>query len=144
MAIPNMLNGFFAQSKSQHPFKEQLLEMLKCLVQEFPHVYIVLDALDECTRRDELLRTLKTLTACDLQNLHLLLTSRRERDIEESLGRLADGRNFVPLELATVDTDILAYVSQRLAEDVKLAKWNAVPEIRQEIELIISSKANGM
>ncbi|KAF7363214.1 HET-domain-containing protein [Mycena venus] len=49
------------------------------ILKEFTEpVYIVLDALDECSERDRLLTTIITILDADLPNLHLLLTSRPE------------------------------------------------------------------
>ncbi|KAJ6547770.1 hypothetical protein DFH09DRAFT_1170518 [Mycena vulgaris] len=41
-------------------------------------VYIVLDALDECSERDQLLNAIGKIVDADLPNVHLLLTSRPE------------------------------------------------------------------
>lgn len=57
------------------------------MIQEFPQTYIILDALDECADREGLMEVLEKIAGWKLQNLHLLVTSRKERDIERSLDR---------------------------------------------------------
>lgn len=51
-------------------------------------MYLVLDALDECITRSTLLKGLEEMDHWDLPNLHILVTSREETDIEDSLGCL--------------------------------------------------------
>jgi hypothetical protein len=62
-----------------------LLEIIPQVMQQFTHVYVVLDALDECTQRPELMDVLETVAGWQLDNMHLLMTSWKERDIESSL-----------------------------------------------------------
>ncbi|KAG4435500.1 hypothetical protein IFR05_009020 [Cadophora sp. M221] len=52
---------------------------------EFDQVYIVLDALDECTEGSKLLRRLKKFFETHTDKLHLIVTSRKERIIEQYL-----------------------------------------------------------
>jgi hypothetical protein len=121
-----------------------LLQATKEAAQEFTHVYIVLDALDECTQRLELMDMLKTVAGWQLNNLHLLMTSRKERDIERSLEDYVKEENAVCLQRDVVDQDIQRYVQQRLHDDKGLAKWNKDAAIRQEIEAALMHGARGM
>ena len=56
-----------------------------------------------------------------------MITSRREKDIEEQLGSIANYN--INIQSAIVDEDIRIYVRDRLATDGKLKKW---PEKVQE------------
>jgi hypothetical protein len=112
-------------------------------MQEFPQLYIVLDALDECTDRSELMAILERVAGWKLDGSHLLITSRKERDIESSLDTI-DTQNSVGLQSKLVDGDILKYVRQRVSDDKNLSKWQKDPETRQEIEIAVMKGAHGM
>ncbi|KAF2681187.1 hypothetical protein K458DRAFT_433717 [Lentithecium fluviatile CBS 122367] len=87
-----------------------------------PKVYIFLDALDECTQRSELLDVLEAVAGWQLQNLHLLMTSRKEQDIESSLKGYVDEGDTGCLQSDVVDKDIQRYVQQRLSDDKSLIR----------------------
>jgi hypothetical protein len=101
-------------------------------MQEFARVYVVLNALDECTKRAELMDVLKTMDEWRLQNLHLLMTSRKERDIENSLEGYVKEEDTVCLQRNVVDKDIQRYVQQRLSDDKGLAKLDEQRGLRRK------------
>jgi hypothetical protein len=113
-------------------------------MQQFTHVYIVLDALDECTQRLNLIHMLETIAMRQPDNMHLLMTSRKERDIESSLGSYIEADDMICLQRDIVDKDILRYVQQSLRDDKRLQKWNKDPDLRQEIEAALVQGACGM
>ncbi|KAH9208851.1 hypothetical protein DL95DRAFT_311039, partial [Leptodontidium sp. 2 PMI_412] len=126
------------------PSPDSLLNALHGLLQEFPHAYIILDALDECGSRKRLMAILKKLSMGQMSGLHLLCTSRREGDIEATLGRILDSRNVLCIPTDAVDHDIESYVRQRLSDDDGLQKWRDDGIIRQKIESALLSGAHGM
>lgn len=121
-----------------------LLELLRQAFQELPNVYIVLDALDVCRQLAVLLDIFATMTGWQLENLHLLITSRKKRDIEDAIGRFLDKEDTVSLQSDVVDRDIHRYVQQRLSNDQSLAKWRKNPTLKQEIESTLAREACGM
>ncbi|CAI6339356.1 unnamed protein product [Periconia digitata] len=143
---PTSITTFFSSfeiGKQELPLGA-LLEVLHKIIQEFPRIYIVLDALDECSDRVELLGVLDDISTWQLKNLHILLTSRRERDIEAVLNTFVDQQNIVCLQSELVDKDIERYVQQRLLDDTQLVKWAKDVTLRHEIELTIMRGAQGM
>ena len=69
----------------QQPSVKQLQNTLRDVLDGFLHAYIVIDALDECIDREKTLSWVNTLvsdTERAARNLHILVTSRPERDIE--------------------------------------------------------------
>lgn len=92
-----------SQNPKQQPFSVALLLALWQSIKEDAAAYIVLDALDECNDRVELLEALETIANWQLENLHVLVTSRRERDIELSLEPFVDPKNTVSLQSNLVD-----------------------------------------
>lgn len=144
--IPGDLDTLFSSCKNgqQEPSLDALLNVMRQMTKDFPQVFIVLDALDECAYRTELMSILETMTGWQLPNLHLLVTSRRERDIENSLESFVTQENTICLQSEVVDRDIQKYVRQRLSDDKNLNKWHKDPTIRQEIEEAIMEGAHGM
>jgi Cdc6-like AAA superfamily ATPase len=128
----------------RQPALHALEEVLQQIIQDFPHVYIVLDALDECSEREGLTTMLELLAAWHLQNLHILLTSRRERDIERSLETFIEQQNIVYLQNELVDKDIQKYVRKRLSHDRSLSKWQKDATVAHDIETALMNGAHGM
>ena len=87
---------------------------------------------------------LETVAEWRLDNLHLLMTSRKERDTESSLESYIGEEDTVRLQGDVVDRDIQRYVQQRLGVNKGLAKWNKDPAVRQEIEAALMHGARGM
>jgi hypothetical protein len=146
VTIPEVVDALFSSCENGHrqPLQHALLELIRQVVQPFTHVYIVLDALDECTQRQEVMDVLETVAGWQLDNVHLLMTSRKERDIERSLESYVDEEDTVCLQSDVVDEDIQRYVQQRLSVDRDLGKWNKDAAVRQEIEAALMSGACGM
>ena len=128
----------------RRPFLSELMTTTERMIRDLPQVYIVLDALDECTQRLELINVLETMADWNLQNSHILMTSRRERDITSSLEGYIDAEHTICLQSDVVDNDIQQYVRQRLSDDKSLAKWKKDTAIRQEVETVIMRGARGM
>ncbi|KAH8792864.1 hypothetical protein F5882DRAFT_516605 [Hyaloscypha sp. PMI_1271] len=122
----------------------ELTGMLSEVIQSLGHVFIVIDALDECPKgeeRDSLLAVLSNIKSRTMYNLHTLVTSRRELDVEENLAPLITSQP-ISLQGVEVDSDIQAHISSVLATDPKLKKWP--DDIKQEIEVTLAKGANGM
>ncbi|KAJ7939563.1 hypothetical protein B0H13DRAFT_2300244 [Mycena leptocephala] len=83
------------------------------ILKEFTEpVYIVLDALDECSERDRLLTTITTILDTDLPNVHLLLTSRPE--VPRTSTKLAKRAVLLSLQNFTRQ-DIESYLTEQLS-----------------------------
>jgi hypothetical protein len=140
--IPASLNTLFSSCNSgqQQPSLHALVEVMQQIIQDFPHVYIVLNALDKCSKRTELTDILKTIAAWRLKNLHILITSHKEQDIKSSLETIIDQQNIICLQSKLVDRDIQKYIQQRLSNNKKLGKWGE--DLRQEIEAALIKGAH--
>jgi Cdc6-like AAA superfamily ATPase len=144
--IPASLDTLFSSCENgqRQPSTDALMNALKLMTQEFPQIYIVLDALDECAQRVELMEMFGTIMGWKLTNLHLVVTSRREHDIESSLEEFLDDQNRICLQSAVVDKDIQRYVRQRLSTDKRLRKWEKDASTTRQIETVLMSGAKGM
>ncbi|KAL9133097.1 MAG: hypothetical protein Q9175_005728 [Cornicularia normoerica] len=109
------------------PTFEALLETLHQMTTAFENTFIVLDALDECKERPELLADIERLVSWEDTDLRILATSRREKNIS-----------------ALVNADIRAYVHDQLQTNKKLQRWQNKLEVQMEIEETLMKKANGM
>lgn len=99
---------------------------------------IIIDALDECTERQELTKAIAALAASFA--ISLLVTSRREHDIVDVLSDALDGTTALDPE--SVDKDIGAYVDECLRTDPKLKKMPQSVKVR--IKDVLTTKAGGM
>ena len=119
-----------------------MLDYLRHLIKRFDHVYIFLDALDESPRsegREAVLETLESVRHWSLQGLHLLVTSRDEQDIHDSLCPTPDQK--ITMRSAKVDEDINDFIKRRLKDDPKLHKWTP---FRDKIQKALIERAKGV
>jgi hypothetical protein len=146
VVIPKGVDALFSSCENgqRKLSSHALLQVIKEAAQEFTYVYVVLDALDECAQRLELMDMLEAVAGWQLNNLHLLMTSRKERDIERSLEEYIREEDTVCLQRDVVDKDIQRYIQQRLRVDKGLAKWNRDAVVRQEIKDALMGGARGM
>jgi hypothetical protein len=126
----------------QQPSTESLQNTLLLILDGFRHAYVVVDALDECTERRKLLKWINEIARRKGGNLHLLATSRQERDIEKGLQSL--GPILISLEGASVDLDIETYLDQMLRDDQNQMEWNWDEEISAQVKTSLSQGAQGM
>jgi hypothetical protein len=142
METQEALNDLFARSQDgqRQPSTDSLTLTLQHMLRVFHQAFIIIDALDECKEREELLGLIENIVNWKLDNLHLLATSRRERDIEETLGPLTTGQ--IRIESALINTDIHAYICERIQKDGNLKRRPA--NIQLEIEKTLMDGAHGM
>ncbi|KAF8518085.1 ankyrin repeat-containing domain protein [Gautieria morchelliformis] len=140
-SFPDALTQLFSENgKNRAPPPQHLMAVLKAVIGSFRNVYIVFDALDECPQRAELLNLLREINDWGLGTLHLLVTSRRERDLEEALDSFVS--HHVPLEQRVVDHDIRVHVSKTLDRDIKFKRYST--EDKKMIESTLTEGAHGM
>lgn len=128
----------------RQPTWEVLLITLHQMMTSLENIYIILDALDECDDRHELLMNLEQIVSWEDVNLHVLVTSRREIDIDEALTPLSNSRNRISIQSTLVNDDIRIYVQDRLQVDRKLKRWQKDLNMQREIENTLMSKVDGM
>ncbi|KAI9765534.1 MAG: hypothetical protein M1840_007360 [Geoglossum simile] len=145
-SIPQALESLFSScmNGARQPVTDALLETLRQMIREFTEVFIILDALDECKERQELLEDIGKIAEWKAGKLHILATSRREKDIEEQIEPQANQEENICIQSALVNDDIRAYIHERLQTDRKLRRWQSRPEVQQEIEGTLMDKADGM
>lgn len=122
--------------------------MLKEVASGFEHIYVFVDALDECPKsnreREKLLNALHEICGWKMSSLHILTTSRREADIQASFNRSPMDLGYfksIGVEGAHVEQDIRKYLQQRLQNHV-FEKWGSA--LKEDVEFKLASQANGM
>lgn len=125
--------------REAHLPPEDLTRVLHVEISRRHRVFLVVDALDECTEesstRAELLDELKTLP----ENVNLLVTSRRISAI------MNEFEGAESLEIYANDKDTTKYILGRIQREHRLARHvKADPGLQQAIINGIISKAQGM
>ncbi len=144
MSIALISLFFSSKNRRQPPTTDALLAVLQQMFQECGDIYIIFDALDECTDKLELLSVIEEIYSWKMGNLHFIVTSRQEKDIQESFDSLIGKDKQISIQSALVNDDIRAYVQERLKTDRQLRRWQSRSEVRQEIEDALMDKAAGM
>ena len=116
--------------------------VLQELCRPFKHAYVVLDALDECAgpERSDVLSFIETLIGWGFDNVHLLITSQKEHEIERRLESL--GCSHLDLDMALIGQDIQIYVRAMLSGEESFRRWR--DKEKKLIEETLMKGANGM
>ena len=127
-------------NRSQTPRDVELLETLRMSFLSEGQIFIILDGVDECAVRKEILRSLEIMATWKMPQLHLMVSSRREPDIEKALVPISS--HTCEMGMVDVNEDISKYVQQSMNEDPRLNRWPL--DVQNEIAHVIASKAGGM
>jgi len=125
--------------KSQ-PSVQSLQSVLLTILESFDDIYIILDALDECARRNDVLRWIKEMTSLRKGKLHLLATSRPEEDIAKHLRLLDPDHVYINQDMTT--RDVKRYIDCILDGEDGFDRWN--DEIKANIKSKLLESVGGM
>ncbi|KAK0712676.1 Pfs, NACHT and ankyrin domain protein [Lasiosphaeria miniovina] len=127
----------------EQPTTESLSKTIHLMMQRPEKLQIILDALDECTTRSELLKWMES--SSELTSVHLIATSRREDELESGLSGWIDKENVISMDRDLVNEDIRSYTKVRLQVSKEFQKrWDSRPNVLEEIESVIGKKSSGM
>jgi ABC-type dipeptide/oligopeptide/nickel transport system ATPase subunit len=129
---------------SRQPSTSSLQSVLQLMLSGSGSVSIVLDALDESKPRGELLAWLKTLVESTQVTCRVLVTARREEDIESALECWTRDVDRIAIQQNEVNKDISVYVKDRVRNGDDLKRWRSRPDLQKEIETKLMEKAGGM
>ncbi len=121
------------------PALSELQSMLESELNYFSKVYIVIDALDECTEaadtRTKLLTTVRSLN----MDVNLLITSRPL----DTIGTMLEG--MPQLKIKAKSDDIRTYALARVSHDIPLVgRKDNDGQLQEEILKVVADKADGM
>ena len=122
---------------AQQPGRASLVKTFLSLLSSPNRMYLIMDALDECSEREELFKVISEIVQTDA---NLLMTSRKEGDITDGLEGQAE--ILIGLEGCGIDGDISKHVQRCLATDRRLRKWSV--DVRKEMEDALVKGAHGM
>jgi hypothetical protein len=125
--------------KSQ-PSVQSLQSVLLLILEAFDDVYIVLDALDECAERKDVLKWIKQTTSWRKSKLHLLATSRPEEEIAKHLRLLDPDHVYIKQDL--VGRDIERYINSILYDEDSFSQWG--DEMVASVKNTVLESASGM
>jgi hypothetical protein len=135
-----------AQSPGDDKLVRCLMDLLKC--PEPRPVYLVIDALDECSStpslsspREKLLSFLEDLIEAQLPHLRICVTSRPEVDIKAIIEPVAF-RSVSLHEESGQKSDIVNYIESTVNMNKNIQNWN--PEHKQLVVDVLTEKADGM
>jgi hypothetical protein len=121
--VPTVLTKLYhsCHDGGSQPSVQSLQSVLLTILEAFDDVYIVLDALDECTERKDLLKWIKQMTSWKRSKLHLLTTSRPEEDIAKHLRLLDPDHVYIKQDLVTHDIEM--YIDCILDGEDSFEQW---------------------
>ena len=130
-----------AYGKTQ-PMLESLISMLREMFRNFTEIFIVLDALDECDEREELLKIIKKIAGWETDGLHILVTIRKDHDMERQMELICEEKCKVGVQGKAVNDDICTFVQSKIRNNLK--EWQKYPGLQEEIERELIRQADDM
>lgn len=120
---------------------QELEDALQELIASFDVLYIVVDAIDESSPRDDLLRLIQDMvTQPNYAKIQFLITSRRYGDIEEVLRPLSEPT--LPMSNSIVDSDIRIFVDTMIKQNKSFTTWTG--KLREDVAESLAQGSQGM
>lgn len=140
-ALPRVLDALYVRHHygSCQPNTEQLVSTLIDVLDAFESSFIILDALDECRDRDDLMAFIKRMLDQTCRP-GILVASRKEHDIQEHLEPWTT--KVIPMEANFVNIDIHSYIQAELCHNSRLKKWPS--QVKEHISDALMQRADGM
>jgi hypothetical protein len=145
VVIPEHVYALYSscQNGQKEPSIHALLQATQQTVQDFAQVYIVLDALDEHVYYSALpLNVVQEVVCWQLDNLHLLATSRTTPGLSGALGHHFKEERFLFIHRGILESDMRRYIQQRL-RSVEFSACDGDADLLQEIENTLMNDADG-
>ncbi|CAI0648056.1 unnamed protein product [Colletotrichum noveboracense] len=144
--LSSTFNTKYEKSLEQ-PSTAQLCEIFEGMLQRSNDTWIVLDALDECQlgstfKNEGLLPWLQSLPAPEHDNIRILVTSRREHDIQMTLNECIPEQLCLQGDL--VAGDIKAFIDETIANWDGLQIWREHGWVQEEIRSYLTENSDGM
>ena len=124
----------------REPTIKSLSQALRELINQFREIYFIVDALDECVDIVTVISLIDEICGWHVENLHIIVTSRKEINIEKGIRPLVTDQVQVQNDL--VDADIKLLVRECLRSDPELSQWSE--SIKAEVEKTLYDGSKGM
>lgn len=76
--------------------------------------------------------------------LHFLVTSRNEPDIQLTVESLSSKKFITNIQTSDKNDDLATHIRSRLSHDTNLKRLQKDPEAMQEVQMRLAQKADGM
>ncbi|KLU88296.1 hypothetical protein MAPG_07283 [Magnaporthiopsis poae ATCC 64411] len=119
------------------PTVEERIGLVRLLAQRFDRTYILIDALDECTEKDQsnILRYTSTLE----RDIRLLITSRPVLDLQDTFSSLCR------IDITAHESDIRVYLESEIDTDKRMRHFTTIDQnLRADIIRSLQVMADGM
>lgn len=145
-SIPESIYSLYkaCHEGSKSPPINDLQRVFEALVDSNKGTLVVLDALDECESRQELLLFLASTIERSANGLSIIMTSRRLQEFEKFFYDWLSDECKVSIQNERVDDDIRLYIHERLLHDGRFKRWQKQPRVQEEIESRLMQKSQGM
>ena len=136
---------FLSGQDGTEPVRTEELELiLVALIEASQKTVIVLDALDECCDRQELLHIIEKLMRWNSRKLNIIMTSRKEKEFEDFFDARLDDQSKLSIQKVKLEDDIRCYVHWRLHSDRRFKVWQRQGNVQEEIENKLVEESAGM
>lgn len=136
--IPDEVDALYSKCNKRPAALEHLKNVFSGLIRNLSKVFIIIDGLDECTDRANVLDGLLELKNRPNGNTNVLVTSRNDPTTRLALSSVPN----LTMEAKNVGADIELYVKGEIERRVKLRRLK--PEMKAEIATRLVDGANGM
>ena len=133
-------NLYTKRNTLEQPRVDELVEAIIIEIIRTSRTFLMIDALDECPTEERKLFFETFVQGSLPSNLNLLITSRKEPDINAVLS--PSFSRTICIENAVIDADVKVYVGKAIIRDAKLSRWK--PTIREEILNAVVEGSHGM
>ena len=145
VSIPDpLINLFNSCAEGRIPPRTDDLENLFRTLVASANYYVVLDALDECESREDLLNFLARFMTDKILSLNVIVTSRKLREIDDFFHQYLTDESQISIQNDQVDRDIGSFVQGKLQHDRRLRRWLDRPREQEEIKRRLMDKSAGM
>ncbi|THY49492.1 purine and uridine phosphorylase [Aureobasidium pullulans] len=121
----------------QQPGVTQMEEVLAAIFRQLDRVIIVLDALDESRKSDQIIDWCRNIFKSEGSMVRILVTSRTQAPIG------SEEIQVLPIRANEMSADISSYVHGRLESD-EFQRWKNETALRTDVAEVLTRKANGM
>jgi hypothetical protein len=138
LAVKNLYRRH--HERRTRPSLRDVMEVLQLQICQYSesNVFVIIDALDECTEENNVRQTVLRELRSILPKVHLMVTSRPHINI------ISDIPELIQLEICATDGDLRRYVNERMYHDHQLAKNIKMDAtLPQDILNAVVSKAEG-
>ncbi|KZP29069.1 hypothetical protein FIBSPDRAFT_927164 [Athelia psychrophila] len=124
----------------RQPSIKLLQDCLSRILEAFERVYIIMDSLDECSERNEVVHLIQSMVSGESGKLHMMATSRLEPEIMRGIGSLSNLQE-IGISAQLMEADVRLFLNARLDKS-DAAKWTKAQ--KDMMKEVLIGGADGM